>query len=147
MRAMSINVRLPDGLAPARRVDAVVAEPGTSVEAAAVDLLDAALSESEHKPVSNGVSRHLAFAAIGASGRSRGPAHVDELLADGFGRDRVLLVDTGPLFATADRNDTDHQTVPQVSSSRATRASHCGRAAPKSRLLLSCPLISRKRHC
>ena len=56
---MSINVRLPDELA--RRVEAVAAERGTSVEAAAVDLLDAALSESEHEPVSNGVSRHLGF--------------------------------------------------------------------------------------
>ena len=85
MRAMSINVRLPDELA--RRVEAVAVERGTSVEAAAVDLLDAALSESEHEPVSNGANRHLAFAAIGASGQSRGAANVDELLADGFGRD------------------------------------------------------------
>ncbi len=85
LRTMSINVRLPDELA--RRVEAVAVERGTSVEAAAVDLLDAALSESEHEPVSNGVSRHLAFAAIGASGQSRGAANVDELLADGFGRD------------------------------------------------------------
>lgn len=85
MRAMSITVRLPDELA--RRVEAVAVERGTSIEAAAVDLLDAALSESEHEPVPNGASRHLAFAAIGVSGQSRGAANVDELLADGFGRD------------------------------------------------------------
>jgi plasmid stability protein len=82
---MSINVRLPYELA--RRVEAVAVERGTSVEAAAVDLLDAALSETEHEPVSNGASRHLAFGAIGASGQSRGATHVDELLAGGSGRD------------------------------------------------------------
>jgi len=38
LRAMSITVRLPDELA--RRVEAVAVERGTSVEAAAVDLLD-----------------------------------------------------------------------------------------------------------
>ena len=31
--------------------------------------------------------RHLAFAAVGASGTSRGAAQADELLAEGFGRD------------------------------------------------------------
>ena len=82
---MSINVRLPDELA--RRVEAVAVERGTSAEVAAIDLLDAALSESEHLPESNGADRHLAFAAIGASGQSRGAANVDELLAEGFGRD------------------------------------------------------------
>lgn len=31
--------------------------------------------------------RHLAFAAVGASGSPRGAAQADELLAEGFGRD------------------------------------------------------------
>jgi predicted transcriptional regulator len=31
--------------------------------------------------------RRLAFAGIGSSGTSRGAAHTDELLAEGFGRD------------------------------------------------------------
>jgi hypothetical protein len=31
--------------------------------------------------------RHLAFAAIGSSGSSRGSAEADDLLAEGFGRD------------------------------------------------------------
>ncbi len=82
---MSINVRLPDELA--RRVEAVAVERGTSAEVVAIDLLDAALSKSEREQVSNGTNRHLAFAAIGVSSQSRGAANVDELLAEGFGRD------------------------------------------------------------
>ena len=80
-----MNVRLPDELA--RRVEAVAVERGTSAEVAAIDLLDAALSKSEHEPASNGADRHLAFAAIGTSAQSRGATNVDELLAEGFGRD------------------------------------------------------------
>ena len=82
---MSINVRLPDEIA--RRVEAVAVERGTSVEAVAADLLAFALDKPDREPQSAHEGRHLAFAAIGASGQSRGAANVEELLAEGFGRD------------------------------------------------------------
>jgi predicted transcriptional regulator len=63
---MSVNVRLPDDLA--RRVEAVAAERGTTVEVAAVDLLSAALGEPQGGAERDRTKRQLAFAAIGASG-------------------------------------------------------------------------------
>jgi len=70
-----LTIEVPDDVA--ERVNAAAAEQGVAPEQlagqAVVDRFPA--------------RRHLAFAAVGASGSSRGGAQADELLAEGFGRD------------------------------------------------------------
>lgn len=77
---MSMTVNVPDDVA--RRLEAAAAERGVTVEELAAEVL------TDNVPDVSGVPRrrHLSFAGIGAS--KHGISHqVDELLADGFGRD------------------------------------------------------------
>lgn len=62
----------------AERVAQAAAERGVAPEALAGEVL------AEQFPLRR---RHLAFAAVGASGSPRGAAQADELLAEGLGRD------------------------------------------------------------
>ncbi len=62
----------------AERVREAAAERGVAPEQLAGQVL------AEQFPARR---RHLAFAAVGASGSPRGAAQADELLAEGFGRD------------------------------------------------------------
>lgn len=80
---MTVTLHVPDELV--RRLGAVAKVRGISVEEFAVELL----SEHTASPVQSQPPtqrRRLALAGIGASGA--GISHrIDELLADGFGRD------------------------------------------------------------
>lgn len=77
---MSMIVNVPDDVA--RRFEAAAAARGISVEELAAEVLAAHAPDAGAAPR----RRRLSFAAIGAS--ERGISHqVDELLADGFGRD------------------------------------------------------------
>ncbi len=79
---VSTTVHVPESLGD--RLAAEAARRGVTVDELSAKLLAAGLGQ----PGSSASSRrHLAFAAIGASGTSRGAEHADELLADGFGRD------------------------------------------------------------
>jgi len=60
------------------RLSAEASRRGMTVDELSAQLLAAGLDKPR---------RHLAFAAIGASGSGRGGAQADELLAEGFGRD------------------------------------------------------------
>lgn len=78
---MTVTLRIPDDLVA--RLEAVAAARGISVEKLAVELLAEHTTPAE-PPVSG--RRRLALAGVGASGQ--GISHrIDELLADGFGRD------------------------------------------------------------
>ena len=78
--AMSMTVNVPDDVA--RRLEAAAAARGVTVEELAAEVLTDHVPDVEAAPR----RRHLSFAAIGAS--KHGISHqVDELLADGFGRD------------------------------------------------------------
>lgn len=83
MVAMSLTVHLPDELA--ERLAAEAARRGAGVDETAAEMLSAALEPSSSDAPAS--PRRLAFAAIGASGSTRGAAQADELLAEGFGRD------------------------------------------------------------
>jgi hypothetical protein len=78
---MSIVVTVPDDVA--RRLEAAAAARGIGVHELAVELL------AEHTPEPSRPTearRRLVLAGIGASGT--GLSHrIDEMLADGFGRD------------------------------------------------------------
>ena len=77
---MSMTVNVPDDVA--RRFEVAAAERGVTVEELAAEVL------SDHVPEVGDVRRRrkLSFAGIGAS--KHGITHqIDELLADGFGRD------------------------------------------------------------
>ncbi|MDO8391263.1 MAG: hypothetical protein Q7V57_12315 [Actinomycetota bacterium] len=77
---MSMTLNVSDDIA--RRLEAAAAARGVTVEELAAEVL------TDHVPDVDGASRrrHLSFAAIGAS--KHGISHqVDDLLADGFGRD------------------------------------------------------------
>jgi len=78
---VSLTVHLPEDLA--RRVTEVAEARHVSPEQVAIETI------SSHLEAVTGEQprRHLAFAAIGSSGSSRGAAEADELLAEGFGRD------------------------------------------------------------
>jgi hypothetical protein len=76
------SVRLPEQLV--HRLAAEAVRRGLSVDELAAEVLAAGFPQE--RPSSD-PGRHLAFVAIGASGRARSGAEVDELLADGFGRD------------------------------------------------------------
>lgn len=74
---------MPDELV--RRLEAAATARGISVEELAVELLAEAATQPD-TPTETSTRRHLAFAGIGAS--KHGISHrIDELLADGFGRD------------------------------------------------------------
>ena len=78
---MSI-LHLPDELVA--RLTAEAARRGIGVNELVADALAARFPREGPE---SGPRRHLAFAAIGASGQSRGAGDADELLAEGFGRD------------------------------------------------------------
>jgi plasmid stability protein len=82
---VSTIVKLPDELGA--RLVAEADRRGTGVDETATQILDAALHHAEKATKADGSRRHLPFAAIGASGQSRGGAHSDERLGEGFGRD------------------------------------------------------------
>ena len=78
---MSMIVTVPDGVA--RRLEAAAAARGISVDEIATEVLAAHTPEPSYPMQAR---RHLALTGIGASGH--GLSHrIDELLADGFGRD------------------------------------------------------------
>lgn len=77
------TVRLPDELVD--RLTAEAARRGITVDELAAETLDAQFPPPP-TPAAR-PRRHLAFVAIGASGKRRGGAAADELLAEGFGRD------------------------------------------------------------
>lgn len=70
-----ITIEVPDDVA--ERMSAAAAERGVATEQLVSEIA------AEQFPA----RRRLAFAAVGASGSSRGAAEADELLAEGFGRD------------------------------------------------------------
>ena len=76
---MSMTVNVPDEVA--RRLEAAAAARGVTVEELAAEV------RTDHAPqVDAPRRRHLGFVGIGAS--QHGISHsIDELLADGFGRD------------------------------------------------------------
>lgn len=76
------TLHVPDELA--ERLVAEAARRGVSVDELSAELLSASLPAS---PEVSSAPRHLAFAAIGASGSKTGAGQEDELLAEGFGRD------------------------------------------------------------
>lgn len=77
---MSMTVNVPDDVA--RRLEAAAAARGVTVEELAAEVLTDNVPDIGAAPR----RRHLSFAGIGAS--KHGISHqVDELLADGFGRD------------------------------------------------------------
>lgn len=77
---MSMTVNVPEDVA--RRLEAAAAARGVTVEEIAAEVLTEHASDVGDAPR----RRHLSFAGIGAS--KHGISHqVDELLADGFGRD------------------------------------------------------------
>jgi plasmid stability protein len=78
--AVTTSVHFPEDLA--QRLAAKAARRHVSAEELAVELVSAGLDG----PEASSVRRRLAFAAVGASGSTRG-AEADELLAEGFGRD------------------------------------------------------------
>ena len=96
---MTVTLHLDDAVAEALAAEA--ARRGQTADELAAALLAAQLPKAPH--------RRLTFAAVGASTSRRGAAEADEMLAEGFGRDQVLIVDTGPLVATADRAGKDHE--------------------------------------
>jgi predicted transcriptional regulator len=78
-----LTVHLPEDLA--RRVTEVAEARHVSPEQVAIETISSHLEAvTSEQPTAR---RHLAFAAIGSSGSSRGSAEADELLAEGFGRD------------------------------------------------------------
>ncbi len=77
---MSLNVDLPEVLAA--RVAEVAAQRGLSAAEVVAELVAAHLAEPPAR-------RRLAFAGIGASSSDRSAAEADEMLAEGFGRDRA----------------------------------------------------------
>ena len=77
---MTITVHLHDDLAAT--LEAEAARRGQSPEQVAADLLAERLTHAR-KP-----RRKLAFAGIGESSSGRSAAEADEMLAEGFGRDR-----------------------------------------------------------
>ena len=92
---MTVTLHLDGAIAEALAIEA--ARRGQTADYLAADLAAAQLTRAPR--------RRLAFAAVGAPTSGRGAAEVDEMLAEGFGRDLVLIVNTGPLVATADRAD------------------------------------------
>lgn len=80
---MTVTLHVPDELV--RRLEADAAARGISVEELAVELLsEHTTTPAEPQPATQ--RRRLALAGIGASGT--GISHrIDELLADGFGRE------------------------------------------------------------
>lgn len=78
---MSLIVTVPDDVA--RRLEAAAAARGISIDEIATEVLAAHTPEPSHPMHAR---RQLALAGIGASGH--GLSHrIDEMLADGFGRD------------------------------------------------------------
>jgi len=77
---MSMTVHVPGEVA--RRLEAAAAARGVTVEELAAEVL------ADHVPSVEAVSRHrrLSFAGIGSSEHGISD-RVDDLLADGFGRD------------------------------------------------------------
>lgn len=71
-----LTIEVPDEVA--KRVADAAAERGVAPEQLAGEAIVERFGARR---------RHLAFAAIGASGSRRGAAQADELLAEGFGRD------------------------------------------------------------
>jgi len=80
-----LNVNVPDEVR--RRLDAAAAERGVTVEELAGGLLAEHVSNIDVVP-----RRHLALAGIGTSKHGIS-SRVDELLADGFGRQPTFRVD------------------------------------------------------
>jgi len=76
---MSLIVHLPGEVAAA--LEAEAARRGQSADEVAADLL------AERLPLA-GARRRLAFAGIGSSSSGRNAADADDMLAEGFGRDR-----------------------------------------------------------
>ncbi|HQZ34270.1 MAG TPA: hypothetical protein PK020_07580 [Ilumatobacteraceae bacterium] len=77
---MTMNVNVSDDVV--RRLEAVAHARGVTVEELAAEVLTENAPHVDAEPR----RRHLSFARIGAS--EQGISHqVDELLADGFGRD------------------------------------------------------------
>lgn len=75
---MTLTVRLPGEVAAA--LEAEAARRGQSPDQTAAELL------AERLP-GPGPRRRLSFAALGASTSGPGAADVDDMLAEGFGRD------------------------------------------------------------
>jgi hypothetical protein len=76
---MTLTVHLHGELAAA--LEAEAARRGQTPDQTAADLL------AERLPLP-GTRRRLAFAAVGSSTSERSAADADEMLAEGFGRDR-----------------------------------------------------------
>jgi plasmid stability protein len=77
---MSMTVNVPDGVA--RRLEAAAAARGVTAEELAAEVLADNVPDVDEAPR----RRRLSFVGIGAS--KHGTSHrIDELLADGFGRD------------------------------------------------------------
>jgi hypothetical protein len=83
---MSMVITLPDEMV--RRIEAVAAARGETIEALALEALDVSplLDATPQDGVERPRRRRLSFVGIGAS--DGGTSHrIDELLADGFGQD------------------------------------------------------------
>jgi hypothetical protein len=76
---MTLTVHLPGELAAA--LEAEAARRGQTPDQVAADLL------AERLPAP-GARRRLAFAGVGSSASGRNAADADDMLAEGFGRDR-----------------------------------------------------------
>lgn len=71
-----ITIEVPDEIA--ERINAAAADQGVAPEQLAGEAVAERFGPRR---------RRLSFAAVGASGSSRGAAQADELLAEGFGQD------------------------------------------------------------
>ena len=84
---------LPDEMV--RRMEPVAAARGESIETLALEVLNASpLLTEPSEAVIAPRRRRLALAGIASSGGPGISAKIDELLADGFGRDGSVFVDT-----------------------------------------------------
>lgn len=83
---MSMVIKLPDELA--RRIEAVAAARGENAEDVALEALGSSpMLAPESSAGAQPVRRRLALAGIGSTGGPGISTRIDELLADGFGRD------------------------------------------------------------
>jgi hypothetical protein len=84
---MSMVITLPDEMV--RRLESVAAARGETIEELALEALDVSPLLTDPTPVEGQARprRRLALAGIGSSGGPGISDRIDELLAEGFGRD------------------------------------------------------------
>jgi hypothetical protein len=98
------------------RLQAEAGRRGVSIDVVVAELI-------QSLPADGSAPRKLSFIGLGSSSSGQYARDADDLLADGLGRENLLVVDTSVLLAAADNADPDHDSCTRTIESAGGRSS------------------------